>query len=310
MKLSSTGGKELSVVIPAYDEELSLPILVERFIQTFEKNGLRGEIIIVDDGSTDETGKIAHELSGKYTRVKIFHHKRRMGKTAALLTGLRNASGDILVMMDADLQYAPEDLPTLLNLIEQGYDVVNGWRKHRKDSIFKKIPSSLYNFISRISFGLSLHDYNSGFKIMRREVFRDISPRKEQHRFILHLAHYKGYKVGEAQINHFPRKYGKTKYGSSRVLLGFLDMISLKLQLTFTERPMVLFGLSGITLLVLGFILGMQVLIWNLVYGEPFAFHFARLLLSALLTIAGIQSFLFGFIADMIANLRTALKKS
>lgn len=310
MKLDSIGVKNLSVVIPAYDEEQSLPILVERFIQTFGKNRLRGEIIIVDDGSTDETGKIAEELSEKYSHVKIFHHKRRMGKTAALLTGLRNACGDTLVMMDADLQYAPEDLPKLLNLMEQGYDIVNGWRKHRKDSIFKKFPSLIYNLISRILFGLTLHDYNSGFKVMRREVFRDIGPRKEQHRFILHLAHSKGYRVGEVEINHLPRKYGKTKYGSSRMLLGFLDMISLKLQLAFIERPMVLFGLSGIALLVLGFVLGIQVLVWNLIYGEPFAFHFARLLLSALLTIAGVQSFLFGFIADMVANLRTEIRKS
>lgn len=306
MKGDSPGERKrrVSVVIPAYNEEKSLPILVERFIKTLRENCPESEIIIVDDGSTDETGEIAEELNRKYNHVRVFHHKRRMGKTATLLTGFEKASGDILVMMDADLQYAPEDLPKLLDLIEQGYDVVNGWRKHRKDSAFKKIPSSLYNIFSRISFGLALHDHNSGFKAIKREVLRNINPRVEQHRFILNLAHHKGYKVGEVEVQHFPRKFGKTKYGSSRIILGLLDLISIRLQLTFMERPMVLFGLSGIALFILGFIFAIEVIMLNLVYGHPFAMHFARLLLAALLIISGIQSFLFGFIADMIATLR------
>ena len=311
MKLDSASENiALSTVVPAYNEEQPLPFLVERLIQTFEENNIRGEIIIVNDSSTDKTGKIAEELSRKYNHVRVFHHKRRMGKTAALLTGSENASGDILVMMDADLQYAPEDLPRLLDLIEQGYDVVNGWRKHRKDSMFKKISSSFYNLLSRISFGLNLHDHNSGFKVVRREVLRDINPRMGQHRFILNLAHYKGYKVGEVEVQHFPRKYGKTKYGCSRIILGVLDMVSLRLQLSFMERPMVLFGLVGLTLLILGSILGIEVILLNLIYGEPFSYHLARLLLAALLIISGAQSFLFGFIADMIANLRAEQKNT
>ena len=309
--LNSAGEKNmLSVVVPAYNEEESLPILVERLIHTFKENSIAGEIIIVNDGSTDKTGKIADETSQKYDQVRVIHHKSRRGKTAALLTGFRNASGDILAMIDADLQYTPEDLPKFLEQLEKGYDVVNGWRRHRKDSIFKKIPSSLYNLFSRISLGLALHDYNSGFKVLRREVFEGINPRRGQHRFILVLAHHMGYRVGEIEIQHSPRKYGKTKFGSSRIISGLLDLFSLRLQLAFMERPMVLFGLSGIILLVLGSIFGMQVVIWNLVYGEPFAFHFARLLLAAVLMIAGIQSFLFGFIADMIANLRAELNRN
>lgn len=309
MKLDATKKiRGLSVIVPAYNEERSLPVLVERCVQSFEENCLKGEIIIVDDGSADGTGKIAEELSGKYNNVRVFHHRRRKGKTAALITGFKNASREVLAIIDADLQYAPEDLPKLLNLIEQGYDVVNGWRKRRKDSIFKKIPSALYNFLSRISFGLALHDYNCGFKIFRREVFEDINPRVGQHRFIPALAYYKGYRVGEVEVQHFPRKYGKTKFGWARIILGLLDMISLRLQLTFMERPMVLFGLSGVILLILGFIFGIQVVVWNLVYGEPFALHFARLLLAAILIIAGGQSFLFGFIADMIADLRAESK--
>ena len=304
-KSNSTKRLMLSVVVPAYNEEQSLPILVGRLNQTFEENKIRGEIIIVDDGSMDETGKIADELSRKYDDVKVFHHRRRREKTAALLTGFQNSYGDILAIIDADLQYDSEDLPKFLEKIEQGYDVVNGWRKHREDSIFKKIPSIFYNIITRISFGLALHDYNSGFKVLRREVFEDINPKMGQHRFILVLAHHKGYRVGEVVVQHFQRKYGKTKFGRSRLILGLLDLVSLKLQLTFMERPMVLFGTLGFVLFLLGFFFGMQVIVWNLFYGEAFSLHFARLLLATMLVIAGVQSFLFGFIADMIANIRT-----
>jgi len=301
--------KALSVVIPAYNEERTLPILVNRLIQTFRENDFIGEIIIVDDGSTDETGKIAEELCKKHENLRVFYHKRRMGKTAALHTGFENASGDNLAMIDADLQYAPEDLPKLLTKIHQGLDVVNGWRKHRKDSILKKIPSSVYNFISRVSFGMKIHDFNSGFKAFKREVLEDLNLRKGNHRFLLNLAHHRGYRVGEAEIQHLPRKQGKTKYGLSRMFWGLFDLVALRLQLAFTERPMALFGLSGIILSFLGFIAGMYVIALRILFNEPFGQHFALLLLSALLMIAGIQSFLFGFIADMIADLRSEQEK-
>jgi glycosyltransferase involved in cell wall biosynthesis len=294
----------LSVVIPAYNEEESLPILVKRLVQTFEENHLMGEIIVVDDGSTDDTRKISEEMCKRYKNVRVIRHKRRIGKTAALHTGFGNASGDIIVMIDADLQYAPEDLPKLLARIEQGYDAVNGWRKHRNDSIVKKIPSSIYNFVSRVSFGLKLHDFNSGFKAFKREVLKDLNLREGHHRFFLNVAHYNGYRVGEVEIQHFPRKQGKTKYGSSRMFWGFFDLISLRLQLAFTERPMALFGLSGTILTTLGFISGSYVLALRILYYEPFDEHVALLLLTVLLIIAGIQTFLFGFLADMIANLR------
>lgn len=304
-----TKNRQLSVIIPVYNEEQSLPILVERLVKTFENNNIKGNIIVVNDGSTDETWKISEGLSKKYNNVMILHHRTRKGKTAALHTGFENASGDILAMIDADLQYAPEDLPKLLELIHQGYDVVNGWRKHRNDPILKKIPSSIYNIVSRISFGTALHDFNSGFKVFKREILEDINLRTGQHRFILNLAHHKGYRVGEVEIQHSPRKLGKTKYGSSRMFWGFFDLISLRLQLAFTERPMALFGLSGVIMLLIGFILGANVLILNFVYREAFSVHFARLLLAIMFIIAGFQSLLFGFIADMIATLRAKLEE-
>lgn len=300
----------VSIVVPAYNEEGPLPILVERLTRTFEENRLEGEIIIVDDGSRDQTGKIAEKLCKKHGNIKVFHHKRRMGKTAALHTGFENASGDILGMIDADLQYAPEDLPRLLTKIQQGYDVVNGWRKHRNDSILKKIPSSIYNFISRVSFGMTLHDFNSGLKAFKREVIEDLNLRVGQHRFLLNIAHYRGYRVGEVEIQHFPRKHGKTKFGSSRMFWGFFDLVALRLQLAFMERPMALFGLSGIILSFLGFITGAYVVALRILFNEPFQRHFALLLLTVLFIIAGIQTFLFGFIADMVASLKSEQKNN
>ncbi|MCW4052464.1 MAG: glycosyltransferase family 2 protein [Candidatus Bathyarchaeota archaeon] len=296
-------------MIPVYNEELSLPTLVERLAKTFETNNITGKMIVVSDGSKDETGKVAFELAKNYNNLRILNHKTRKGKTAALHTGFMKASGDILAMIDADLQYAPEDLPKLLEKIRQGYDVVNGWRKHRHDSILKKIASSVYNVVSRISFGLRVHDFNSGLKMFKREVIEDLNLRKGQHRFILHLAHHKGYRVGEVEIQHFRRRHGKTKFGASRMFWGLFDLISLRLQLAFTERPMALFGLSGIILSFLGFAAGAYVIALRILFSEPFGRHFALLLLSTFLLIAGIQSFLFGFIADMIADLRSEKEK-
>jgi glycosyltransferase involved in cell wall biosynthesis len=294
-----------SVVIPAFNEEESLPALIKRLIQTFEENHLKGEVIIVDDGSTDRTKKISEEMSKKYRHVRIIRHKRRMGKTVALRAGFDIALGDVIAIIDADLQYAPEDLPKLLSKIDQGYDVVNGWRKNRHDGIFKKIPSSIYNFISRLSFGMQLHDFNSGLKAFKREVLKDLNFREGQHRFFMNLAHYKGYRVGEVEIQHFRRKQGKTKYGFSRMFWGFFDLIALRLQLAFTERPMALFGLSGLILTGLGFIGGIYLLALRILYNEPFDQHIAMMFLTILLIIAGIQTLLFGFMAEMIANLRS-----
>lgn len=299
-----TKNEHVSVIIPVYNEAPNLHALVERLAKTLDTNNITGTIIVVNDGSTDETGKVADELAKHHHNLRVLKHRVRKGKTAALHTGFMNASGDILAMMDADLQYTPEDLPKLLEKIQQGYDVVNGWRKHRKDSIFKKIASSIYNFASRISFGMTLRDFNSGLKMFKREAIEDLNLRKGQHRFILHLAHHRGYRVGEVEIQHFYRKHGKTKFGASRMFWGVFDLISLRLQLAFTDRPMALFGLAGVILFSLGFLAGAYVIALRVLFSEPFGEHFALLLLSTLLVVAGIQSFLFGFIADMISGLK------
>lgn len=303
-KASNEKQKELSVIVPTFNEEQTLPSLVRRLITTFKENHINGEIIIVDDGSTDKTQEITQDLCRKFKNIIVIRHDRRKEKSATLHTGFENASGKLLAMIDADLQYAPEDLPKLLDKINEGYDVINGWRKNRKDSILKKIPSSLYNLISRLIFGLKVHDFNSGLKIFKREVFEDLNLRIGTHRFLLFIAKHRGYNVGEVEIQHFRRKWGKSKYGTSRMFWGLFDLIALRLQLAFIERPMALFGLSGIVLTIFGFIAGSYVITLRILYNEPFDRHIAMLLLSGILVIAGIQSFFFGFIADMIADLR------
>jgi glycosyltransferase involved in cell wall biosynthesis len=312
MKTDSTNkpDKELSVIIPVFNEENTLYPLVERLINTFKENKIYGEIIIINDGSTDKTEEITQELSHKFENVTAIHHSTRQQKTAALHTGFENASGNYIVMIDADLQYAPEDLPKLLKKIREGYDVVNGWRKNRQDSIFRKIPSAIYNGVSRFSFGMNIHDFNSGFKIFKREVITNFENRIGNHRYILNIAHHKGYKVGEVEIQHYPRKEGKTKYGLSRMFWGLFDLIALRLKLAFMERPMALFGLTGAILTLLGIIAGVYVIVLRIIYNEPFGQHLAALLLAVLLVIAGTQTFLFGFIAEMILNLKSKLNNN
>lgn len=299
---------KLTVLIPAYNEEEALPILVGR-LQGLRKEGLiEGDILIVDDGSTDRTGEIAEKLAERDDLVKVLRHRRNLGKSAAIRTGVSGCRGEYVVIIDADLQYAPEDIPKLVSALDAGLDVVNGWRRNRQDPWMRKFPSAIYNLVSQLVFGLKIHDYNSGLKAFRREVLERISFRSDLHRYVLPLAHQMGFKVGEIEIHHFPREYGKTKYGSPlRFILGLLDLISLRLQLAFLERPMTLFGLTGILLSFFGGILGLYVIFLRLLYREPFGHHIALVQLSALLVLTGLQSFFFGFLADILATTRIEL---
>jgi len=298
---------DVSVVIPAYNERESIPILIDRLAKILTKTKRNWEAILVDDGSTDGTGKAVDELA-KTRRVKALHHNRNMGKSVALRTGFENAAGEVIVMLDADLQYAPEDIPKLLEMIDNGYDAVNGWRKNRHDPFTRKVASGVYNFLTRTIFGLEIRDFNSGLKAFRREVVENVGLRSDFHRYILPLAYVLGLKVGEVEIQHFPREHGETKYGSVyRLIPGILDLISLKLQFKFMEKPMTLLGLSGIMLLMLGGFFGGYVVVLKVLYHQPFEHHLAMLMLSVLLIIAGLQSFFFGFLADIFATTRIEL---
>ncbi len=299
---------KITVIIPAYNEEESLPILVKRLRTLREEGKINGDILIVDDGSTDRTGDIAEELAKGTSYIGVVRHRRNFGKSAAIRTGIPRCTGDYIVVMDADLQYAPEDIPKLVLALDNGLDAVNGWRKNRQDSWIRKVPSGIYNSVSRFVFDLKVHDYNSGLKAFRREVLEKIGLRSDLHRYVLPLVHQMGFRVGEVEVRHFPRRFGETKYGSPvRFILGVLDLISLRLQFTFLERPMTMFGLTGILLSFLGGIFGLYVISLKVFYGEPFGHHMALVQLSALLILTGIQSFFFGFLADILATTRVEL---
>jgi glycosyltransferase involved in cell wall biosynthesis len=301
--------EKVSVIVPAFNEKETITPLVERIIKTFKENQIEGEVIIIDDGSTDGTGQIADALSKKYGNVKAFHHKRNLGKSAALNTGFKHIDGDIVVTIDADLQYLPEDVPRLVKLINEGYDVVNGWGRNRRDPLGRKLSSLIYNFLIRKLFKSGLHDHNCGLKAFRKEVIRSIALRRELHRYMVIMALIQGYNVCEIEIQHFPRQYGKGKYRIQRLLFGFLDLLAFKISTIMQERPIAIFGTTGFVLTLIGVIIELYLTLLKAMQGVSITQRLPLFLLGILLIITGIISFFFGFLADMISALRIELMK-
>jgi len=295
---------EISVIIPAYNEEQALPALLDKLVGMFKREERSVEVVIVDDGSTDGTGLTADRLAAEYgDMVRSLHHIVNKGKSLALRTGFENSLGQIVVMLDADMQYDPEELPKFLALIKNGYDVVNGWRDFSKYPLQKRVSSKIYNFLVRRLIGNSGHDCNCGFKVFRREVLERIELRKGLHRYVAAIASNMGYKVGEVKVKLYPRKGGEMKYGTGRLLYGLMDLIALKLRFLFLERPIMLFGLSGLLSVGLGVLIMVYLLFSSLLYNVPF--HFRPLTLASIfLIVMGIQFFSLGLLAEAISTLR------
>lgn len=297
----------ISIIVPMYNEEESIKTLVYGLKSVMENYGNQFEIILIDDGSSDKTGEITKELAVGFDFLKVFHHSVNKGKTAAIKTGLRYSSGEILVLIDADLQYEPKDIPKLIELINEGFDVVNGWRDRRKDPITKKFSSRTYNFLTRKLFGVKIHDYNSGLKAFKREALKKMPLLKGQHRYMLVLAKHCNLRIGEIKVQHCERTYGKSKYGIKRLFCGITDLMVLRLELTFMERPMLLFGGLGLLMITLGVALMIYQLILQVAYAIPFHIR-PLLLLSTSFIIAGVQFFSLGFLADILTVLREELR--
>ena len=237
----------VSVVLPAKNEEQNIPLVIAKCAAAFEANGLVGEVVIVDDGSTDGTLAAAEAAAVEHARVKVLSHRKNRGLTEALKTGFAAAEGDVIVFLCADLQSDPEeDIPKLLAAIEAGSDVALGWRQGRRE--MKLVVSKLYHWLSRLLFGIKAHDMN-WIKALRREVVEDLELRSDWHRYIAVLAQHEGYKVAEVPTNYYPRQHGRSKFGTARILRGFFDLIVVKFELSFSERPMFLFGTAGLLLL-------------------------------------------------------------
>lgn len=297
---------DISIVIPLYNEEESLPELVAWIERVCAENGYTHEVIMVDDGSTDNSWKIVEQLSLEYPAVKGIRFQRNYGKSPALYEGFKATEGSVVITMDADLQDSPDEIPGLYKMItEEGYDLVSGWKKVRYDNaLTKNLPSKLYNSVNRRLTGLKLHDMNCGLKAYKRKVIKSIEVYGEMHRFIPVLAKNAGFrKIGEKVVVHRARKYGVSKFGWERFINGFLDLLSLQFVSRFGKKPMHLFGLLGSLTFFLGFVITIWLLIERLREGASFGLTNKIGFYLALTTmVIGTLFFLTGFIAELVVR--------
>jgi glycosyltransferase involved in cell wall biosynthesis len=293
---------KLSIVIPARDEEVSLPMLVDRIAEVARRTGLRiSDVILVDDGSSDNSWAAMEALAAAYDEVRAIRLRRNFGKAAALMVGVGRATGDVIITMDADLQDDPEELPRFVAEIEAGYDLVSGWKKERHDPLSKTVPSRVFNRVTSWVSGIQLRDFNSGFKAYRREIFESVQLYGELHRYAPVLAHALGYRIAEIAVRHHPRRFGRSKYGFRRYLRGFLDLLTVMMITRFAYRPSHIFGGIGMLLILLGgailaYLAGLKLFTGADIGGRPL------LLFGAILDIIGVQLLLFGMLAELIIS--------
>ncbi|MDK2910726.1 MAG: hypothetical protein PWR20_2294 [Bacteroidales bacterium] len=295
---------DLTVIIPLYNEEESLTELHDWIVRVLSEAGYSYEIIFVDDGSKDHSWEIIERLASANPSVKGIRFRRNYGKAAALNTGFAASQGNVVVTMDADLQDSPDEIPELYDMItRQGYDLVSGWKKKRYDPISKTLPTKLYNWATRKASRIRLHDFNCGLKAYRSDVVKSIEIYGEMHRYIPVIAKWAGFtRIGEKIVRHFPRKHGKSKYGWSRFIAGFLDLISISFIGRFGKKPMHFFGFLGSLLFLAGFVIAAY-----LAYAKFFMagykmterplFYFGLLAM-----VLGTQLFTAGFLGEMISR--------
>ena len=296
---------DVSIIIPFIDEQESLPELVQWIEKVTRENNLSYEIIMVDDGSTDNSWNIVQELRKINSHIKGIKFQRNYGKSAALNEGFRAAEGDVVITMDADLQDSPDEIPELRRMIiENGYDLVSGWKKKRYDNKFtKNIPSKFFNAVtSRVS-GIKLHDFNCGLKAYKKKVVKSVEVYGEMHRYIPVLAKWSGFrKIGEKVVEHRSRKYGVTKFGWRRFVNGFLDLLSITFVGKFSKRPMHFFGVWGVLFFLLGFGISIYLIISKFVDKDFSLTNRPGFYLALTSLIIGVQLFLAGFIGELISR--------
>ena len=293
----------LSVVIPAYNEEENVPILYEKLKKVLDGLGQDYEIIFVDDGSTDGTYQRLKQLAEKDSRLKVIRFKRNYGQTAAMSAGFEHAKGDVIITLDADLQNDPEDIPLLLEKLKEGYHVVSGWRKDRKDPFLsRKLPSMIANWlISKIT-GVHLHDYGCTLKAYRAEVVKDLELFGDMHRFLPALTKRRGAKITEVVVRHHPRMFGRSKYGIGRTVRVLLDIMLVKFLNEYINKPLYMFGSVGFLLLGLGLFSLFYLIFLKLFLEEPIGRR-PLLTLSVLLILAGIQLISTGLLAELLVRI-------
>ena len=291
----------ISVLIPVFNEEATLGELAQRTRAVLDDLGASFEILFVDDGSTDRSWATIRELSAGDTRIRGLRLRRNFGKATALALASARATGEIFITMDADLQDDPQEIPNFLRKLEEGYDLVSGWKENRRDPVSKTLPSRFFNKITRMLTGIPLRDFNCGFKAARAEVYRNISLYGELHRYIPVLAHNQGYTIGEIAVLHHPRQAGQSKYGFERYARGFLDLLTVLLITRYGRRPGHLFGGIGI---VLGLVGSLTLLYLTGVWfvGDTPIGNRPLLFLGMLLVILSVQLLSLGLLAELILN--------
>ncbi|OGU40571.1 MAG: glycosyl transferase family 2 [Ignavibacteria bacterium RIFOXYB2_FULL_35_12] len=293
--------KKLSVIIPLYNEEESLNPLANEIRKALKLIDLAYEIIFVDDGSSDNSLKIIKEICKTDKRFKYLSFQKNYGKSAALQMGFKEAAGDVVVTMDADLQDDPNEIINLLKKLDEGFDVVSGWKKKRFDNIIKKLSSKFFNLVTRIFSRIKIHDFNCGLKAYRKDVTQNLKIYGELHRYIPVLAKWQGYKISETIVQHHPRKYGTTKFGTSRFFKGFIDLLTVMFTTRYIRRPMHFFGFLGMISFMVGIIVnGYLAYLWLI--QDQYLSNRPMLFLGILLIIVGVQFFSVGLLGEMLVN--------
>ncbi|MDD2596114.1 MAG: glycosyltransferase family 2 protein [Candidatus Cloacimonetes bacterium] len=296
----------LSFVIPVLNEADSLKQLYHEIKTNLGTH--EAEIIFIDDGSTDSSFPIMAELAANDKSVKVIKFRRNFGKAAALQKGFELATGEVVFTMDADLQDDPIEIPAFLAKLDEGFDLVSGWKKKRLDPLHKRLPSKLFNSVTAHTFKLKLKDYNCGFKAYRKTLVKELSLYGEMHRYIPALAHSLGYKVGEIPVQHRARQYGKSKYGIERYLRGFFDLMTVKMVTQYVKSPLYLFGRVGLLATLAGTLLTIYLAALKIFYGMPLS-NRPLLFLGILMILGGLQFISLGLISELIINRVTSTQR-
>ena len=291
---------DLSVVIPIYNERESMGKLYENLNEALSKMNLKYEVLLIDDGSIDGTFNELLKIHRKNKLFKIIRFRKNFGQTSAISAGFNYAEGEVVITLDADLQNDPRDIPVLLNKMNEGYDIVSGWRKNRKDrAVTRRFPSIVANKIISKLTGVRLHDYGCTLKAYRKEVVKNINLYGEMHRYIPAIASWMGVKVTEVPVIHHSRKYGKSKYGVSRTIKVILDIITVKFLLSYSQSPIQMFGLLGLFSGIVGFIVTAYLIIMRLFFNQPLADR-PLFILSIFMIFIGVQLITLGLLAEVL----------
>jgi glycosyltransferase involved in cell wall biosynthesis len=291
----------ISVVIPVLNEKESLPELVRELEHSLSAYSA-WEVLFIDDGSSDGSTEWMADLCTRNPKFKLIQFYRNYGKAAALSEGFKTADGDYIITMDADLQDDPAEIPNLISKLNEGWDLVSGWKKMRLDPLNKRLPSKVFNFVTRLMTGVEIHDFNCGLKGYKQAVVKSIEVYGGRHRYIPALAGQQKFKITEIVVNHRARQFGETKYGGSRMFHGFFDLITILFLNRYTQQPLHLFGMFGIGFLKIGFIVECFVLYFKYALGEPFSKHMALLMFGIMLIVIGIQFFSIGLLGELMTR--------